>query len=63
MVLLVRGIDFKGVNLVINYDFLISLVEYIYRIGWIGRVGNKGKVIIFFIEDDKLLLRSVVNVI
>lgn len=28
-----RGIDFKGVNLVINYDFPTSSVAYIHRIG------------------------------
>lgn len=31
--LLARGIDFKGVNLVLNYDFPTSSVEYIHRIG------------------------------
>uniref|UniRef100_A0A2K6L030 ATP-dependent RNA helicase n=1 Tax=Rhinopithecus bieti TaxID=61621 RepID=A0A2K6L030_RHIBE len=61
--LLARGIDFKGVNLVINYDFPTSSVEYIHRIGRTGRAGNKGKAITFFTEDDKPLLRSVANVI
>ena len=28
-----RGIDFKGVNLVINYDFPPSAISYIHRIG------------------------------
>ena len=28
-----RGIDFKGVNVVINYDFPSSAVSYIHRIG------------------------------
>ena len=28
-----RGIDFKGVNLVVNYDFPTSAVSYIHRIG------------------------------
>ena len=28
-----RGIDFKGVNLVINYDFPNSAISYIHRIG------------------------------
>ena len=28
-----RGIDFKGVNLVVNYDFPNSAVSYIHRIG------------------------------
>nr|AAH89107.1 DEAD (Asp-Glu-Ala-Asp) box polypeptide 52 [Rattus norvegicus] len=61
--LLARGIDFKGVNLVINYDFPTSSVEYIHRIGRTGRAGNRGKAVTFFTEDDKPLLRSVANVI
>jgi hypothetical protein len=28
-----RGIDFKGVSLVINYDFPPSAISYIHRIG------------------------------
>ncbi|XP_014736714.1 PREDICTED: probable ATP-dependent RNA helicase DDX52 isoform X3 [Sturnus vulgaris] len=31
--LLARGMDFKGVNMVINYDLPTSAVEYIHRIG------------------------------
>ncbi|XP_051534011.1 probable ATP-dependent RNA helicase DDX52 [Myxocyprinus asiaticus] len=61
--LLARGIDFKGVNLVINYDFPTTAVEYIHRIGRTGRAGHKGKAITFFTEDDKPLLRSVASVI
>ncbi|MEE6469435.1 hypothetical protein FKM82_008621 [Ascaphus truei] len=61
--LLARGIDFKGVNMVINYDFPTSAVEYIHRIGRTGRAGHKGKALSFFTEDDKPLLRSVASVI
>ncbi|KAM4794801.1 putative ATP-dependent RNA helicase DDX52 [Rhinophrynus dorsalis] len=61
--LLARGIDFKGVNMVINYDFPTSAVEYIHRIGRTGRAGHRGKAISFFTEDDKPLLRSVASVI
>ncbi|XP_016130476.1 probable ATP-dependent RNA helicase DDX52 [Sinocyclocheilus grahami] len=61
--LLARGIDFKGINLVINYDFPTTAVEYIHRIGRTGRAGNKGKAITFFTEDDKPLLRSIATVI
>ena len=28
-----RGIDFNGVNMVVNYDFPPSAVSYIHRIG------------------------------
>jgi ATP-dependent RNA helicase DDX52/ROK1 len=31
--LVARGLDFKGVNLVINYDFPTSVASYIHRIG------------------------------
>ncbi|NWH59520.1 DDX52 helicase, partial [Geococcyx californianus] len=56
-------IDFKGVNMVINYDLPTSAVEYIHRIGRTGRAGHKGKAVTFFTEDDKPLLRSIANVI
>ncbi|KAJ7308887.1 hypothetical protein JRQ81_008162, partial [Phrynocephalus forsythii] len=61
--LLARGIDFKGVNMVINFDFPASAVEYIHRIGRTGRAGRTGKAITFFTEDDKPLLRSIASVI
>ncbi|KAL7986965.1 hypothetical protein Chor_005884 [Crotalus horridus] len=61
--LLARGIDFKGVNMVINFDFPSSAVEYIHRIGRTGRAGHTGKAITFFTEDDKPLLRSIASVI
>ncbi|NWI57418.1 DDX52 helicase, partial [Calyptomena viridis] len=51
-------IDFKGVNMVINYDLPTSAVEYIHRIGRTGRAGHRGKAVTFFTEDDKPLLRS-----
>ncbi|KAL9982085.1 hypothetical protein ACROYT_G010879 [Oculina patagonica] len=57
-----RGIDFKGVNLVINYDFPTSSVAYIHRIGRTGRAGRPGKAVTFFTEDDATNLRSIANV-
>lgn len=57
-----RGIDFKGVNLVLNYDFPNSAISYIHRIGRTGRAGRPGKAITFFTEDDKPALRSIATV-
>lgn len=57
-----RGIDFKGVNLVINYDFPNSAISYIHRIGRTGRAGRPGKAITFFVEDDVHYLRSIASV-
>jgi len=61
--LLGRGIDFKGVNLVINYDFPPSTVSYIHRIGRTGRAGRRGKAITFFTDQDKVLLRSIAHIV
>ena len=52
-----RGIDFKGVALVINYDFPTSAVSYIHRIGRTGRAGHPGKAITFFTEADSVNLK------
>lgn len=50
--LMARGIDFKGVNLVINYDFPPSTIAYIHRVGRTGRAGRRGRAITFFTHDD-----------
>jgi len=57
-----RGIDFKGVNLVINYDFPPSAVSYIHRIGRTGRAGREGKAVTFFTEADRPTLRTIATV-
>ncbi|KAL1116387.1 hypothetical protein AAG570_004861 [Ranatra chinensis] len=54
-----RGIDFKGVRLVVNYDFPNSAISYIHRIGRTGRAGRPGKALTFFTEDDRDSLRSI----
>ncbi|KAJ3027323.1 RNA-dependent ATPase rok1 [Rhizophlyctis rosea] len=46
--LMARGIDFKGVNLVINYDFPQSVQSYIHRIGRTGRAGRGGEAVTYF---------------
>ncbi|KDO25053.1 hypothetical protein SPRG_09782 [Saprolegnia parasitica CBS 223.65] len=60
--LMSRGIDFKGVNMVINYDFPQSAVSYIHRIGRTGRNGRKGEAVTFFTESDMMYLRTIANV-
>ena len=56
-----RGIDFKGVNMVVNYDFPQSIVSYIHRIGRTGRAGKTGKAITFFTDEDAEFLRNIAN--
>jgi ATP-dependent RNA helicase DDX52/ROK1 len=57
-----RGVDFKAVNVVINYDLPSSGVTYVHRIGRTGRAGRKGEAITFFTEDDFENLRTIANV-
>ncbi|KAH8380454.1 hypothetical protein KR009_010751, partial [Drosophila setifemur] len=58
-----RGIDFKGVNLVINYDFPPTTISYIHRIGRTGRAGRPGRAITFFTQEDTANLRSIAQII
>ncbi|SPO30268.1 probable ROK1 - ATP-dependent RNA helicase [Ustilago trichophora] len=60
--LMARGIDFKGVELVINYDFPQSVQSYIHRIGRTGRAGREGRAITYFTKEDAGHLKTVVNV-
>ncbi|CAK4754842.1 unnamed protein product [Aphanomyces euteiches] len=60
--LMSRGIDFKGVNMVINYDFPQSAVSYIHRIGRTGRNGRQSEAVTFFTENDMVHLRTIANV-
>ncbi|XP_073155633.1 DEAD-box ATP-dependent RNA helicase 57 [Henckelia pumila] len=57
-----RGMDFKGVNCVINYDFPDSAAAYIHRIGRSGRAGRCGEAITLYTEADVPFLRNVANV-
>lgn len=59
---LARGVDFKGVNLVINYDVPQSAQAYVHRIGRTGRGTNKGKAVTFFTKEDSAIVKPIVNV-
>ncbi|KAL0581368.1 RNA-dependent ATPase rok1 [Marasmius crinis-equi] len=58
-----RGMDFKGVREVINYDFPTSVQSYIHRIGRTGRAGREGKAVTFFTDEDAPFLKSIANVL
>ncbi|GAB0099135.1 RNA helicase [Sergentomyia squamirostris] len=61
--LMSRGIDFKGVNLVVNYDFPPSSISYVHRIGRAGRAGRRGQAITLFTSDDVVNLRNIAQII
>ncbi|XP_043246720.1 probable ATP-dependent RNA helicase DDX52 [Amphibalanus amphitrite] len=58
-----RGIDFKGVNLVINYDMPPSTTSYIHRIGRTGRAGRPGKAVSFFTTKDVPNMRQIAHLV
>jgi len=50
-----RGLDIKGVSVVINYDFPDGrggIEDYVHRIGRTGRAGNKGIAYTFFAQKN-----------
>eukprot|EP00804_Cyclotella_cryptica_P029103 CCRYP_005277-RA/>CCRYP_005277-RA protein AED:0.04 eAED:0.04 QI:530/1/1/1/1/0.66/3/324/534 len=60
--LVARGVDFKAVNLVINYDLPLDGVTYVHRIGRTGRANREGRAITYFTESDFDNLRTIANV-
>ena len=60
--LVARGVDFRAVNMVINYDLPTSGITYVHRIGRTGRAGRKGKAITLFTEADFENLRTIANI-
>ncbi|RYP56288.1 hypothetical protein DL771_012075 [Monosporascus sp. 5C6A] len=62
--LLMRGIDFRGVNGVINYDIPASAAAYVHRVGRTGRAGHEGGVAVtFYTKEDVPHLKTIANVI
>ncbi|KAH6657233.1 DEAD/DEAH box helicase [Truncatella angustata] len=62
--LLMRGIDFRGVNGVINFDIPTSPAAYVHRVGRTGRAGHEGGVAVtFYTKEDIPYLKNIANVI
>ena len=55
MELMAREMYFKGINLVINYDFPADGSK---RIGRTGRAGRPGAAITYFTKDDAPYLKT-----
>ncbi|EGY15243.1 ATP-dependent RNA helicase ROK1 [Verticillium dahliae VdLs.17] len=61
---LARGVDFAGVNGIINYDIPGSTAAYVHRAGRTGRAGREGGVAVtFYTKDDIAFVKTVANVI
>ncbi len=54
-----RGIDVKGIELVINYDLPEDSENYVHRIGRTGRAGHEGRAISFATPDQGSNIREI----
>ncbi|KAK7430264.1 RNA-dependent ATPase rok1 [Neonectria magnoliae] len=61
---LARGVDFAGVNGVVNYDVPGSSAGYVHRVGRTGRAGREGGIAVtFYTKEDIPFVKTVANVI
>lgn len=58
-----RGIDVKGIVLVVNYDLPSSSEDYVHRIGRTARAGAGGRAISFVTSEERGALRSIERLI
>ncbi|KAL8842613.1 MAG: hypothetical protein Q9176_002570 [Flavoplaca citrina] len=62
--LLARGIDFRGINGVVNYDIPSTSGTYVHRVGRTGRQGREGGVAVtLYTKEDIKYVKNVANVI
>ena len=62
--LLSRGMDFRGMNGVVNYDIPNTGAAYVHRAGRTGRQGRSGGVCVtLYTKDDIPYVKNVANVI
>ncbi|CAK9115563.1 unnamed protein product [Durusdinium trenchii] len=57
-----RGLDIKGVTLVVNFDAPSNTEDYVHRIGRTGRAGQKGHAVTLINDRDAHALRGIVEV-
>jgi ATP-dependent RNA helicase RhlE len=58
-----RGIDVKGIQLVVNYDLPDDAENYVHRIGRTARAGHRGHAIAFATPDQSNDVRDIEKII
>ena len=58
-----RGIDIKGIDLVINFDVPTDAEDYVHRIGRTARANTKGMAITLISEDDMYRFKKIERLI
>lgn len=59
---LARGIDIKGVSIIVNYDVPNNSDDYVHRIGRTGRYDKSGIAITFVTRRDKSKFQSIASI-
>ncbi len=54
-----RGIDVKGIELVVNYDLPTNAEDYVHRVGRTARAGMRGHAIAFATPDQRQDVRAI----
>jgi len=58
-----RGIDVRGIELVLNYDLPSQSEDYVHRIGRTGRAGAEGHAISFVLPEEQREIRNIERLI
>lgn len=58
-----RGIDVKGIELVVNFDLPSKTEDYVHRIGRTGRAGAEGRAISFALPEEHDEVRAIERLI
>jgi ATP-dependent RNA helicase DDX5/DBP2 len=57
-----RGLDIKGIKVVVNFDAASGGEDYVHRIGRTGRAGEKGYAYTFLLQRDAKKAKDIVKI-
>ena len=57
-----RGLDVRGIQMVVNYDAPNNAEDYVHRIGRTGRAGDRGVAVTFLTPDETKHAREIADV-
>ena len=58
-----RGLDVQDISTVINYDFPLTIQDYVHRIGRTARANSTGTAVSFFTEMDQPRAKDLVKIL
>lgn len=58
-----RGLDIKGVEYVVNFEFPLLCEDWVHRVGRTGRAGKTGVAVTFFGWEDRKHARELKHIL